>query len=295
MKKYILFLYFVFGCCFFIFAQDSFKSGNLDILYLQNGKKVKGIIVKQQFGTISINITDSITNKKQIKIYQQRDIKKIDKADSTKTYLEGGINNKKSRPTSTSGELSLSSDSPNDLLLSEQTQSKELLTSISQPDSPIQLPAMTGQSIMIDGTKTGNPDDYFDPFSVPRPKRKEKIWNRQIRGFRGFVDYAYIQGIGSAKNHRMETATSLGFQFNPIFYTGIGLGGNLTLNKKDSSLPVFINSRINFIDDNTTPFLDTKVGYSVAMGRGFYFSTSFGVSFTKHGKRAFNLGLVYSL
>ncbi len=148
---------------------------------------------------------------------------------------------------------------------------------------------------MIDGTKTGNPDDYFDPFSVPRPKRKEKIWNRQIRGFRGFVDYAYIQGIGSAKNHRMETATSLGFQFNPIFYTGIGLGGNLTLNKKDSSLPVFINSRINFIDDNTTPFLDTKVGYSVAMGRGFYFSTSFGVSFTKHGKRAFNLGLVYSL
>lgn len=154
---------------------------------------------------------------------------------------------------------------------------------------------ITEEKPMITNTQTGGASDNFDPFSVPRPKRKSKIWNREIKGYRGFVDYGYIQGIGNNINNRLEFATSHGYQFNPIFYIGIGAAFDLTMNKKDSSLPLFFNTRINFLDEYTTPFWDVRSGYSFRDGKGFYFSTAFGMSFTKKGKNAINLGLVYSL
>lgn len=59
----------------------------------------------------------------------------------------------------------------------------------------------------------------------------------------------------------------------------------LIINKKGSSLPVFINLCINFIDENTTPYWNLSTGDSFAEGKGFYFSTVFGVSFSKKGKQ----------
>lgn len=92
----------------------------------------------------------------------------------------------------------------------------------------------------------------------------------------------------------MEFLSSLGYQFNPLFYLGVGVGGALSLNDKDHSLPMFINGRMNFIDEYTTSYIDVKTGYSVMERKGFYFSTSVGISFTKKGKHAFNLGLIYT-
>ena len=307
MYRIITFFCFLIFCISFVYSQDSIRVDKLDIIYLKNGKTIKGKVVKRQFGTVSVRVTDSISQKESVQIYQQGDITKIqdgnyEKADEelllseAQDYVENGVNRprKGKKQRNAGGSASLSSN-PTQSMLPEQSPHEDVLTQVQQPGGNVSMPVMVDQPVVIDGSKTANPDDYFDPFSVPRPKRRETIWNRDIKGFRVFLDYAYVHGLGGTKNHRFEYGTSIGYQFNPIFYIGVGTSWNMTLNKKDSSLPIFINPRINFLDDNTTPFWDVKVGYSGAMGKGFYFSTSFGVSIAKKGKSAWNIGLVYSL
>mgnify|MGYP003623418994 CR=1 FL=1 len=276
--------------CLLAYSQN--QSGNTDILYLKNGKVVEGKIIKQEMGTISIKVFDAQTSNYVTRIYQQGEVKKIEKAANAQPQqaTEGNITSQ----NVTAGQ-GLGAKTTQEQLITDNN--RDAITSIQTPtmQSYAPLPDTQQQVVTIDGTRTGNPDDYFDPFSVPLPKRRERLWNREIRGFRVFIDYAYIHGIGKNKNNRFEWATSIGFQFNPIFYVGVGTAYDLTLNNKDSSLPVFINPRINFLDENTTPFWDVKVGYSVMDGKGFYCSTSVGVSFAKHGKSAWNLGLVYSI
>ena len=212
------------------------------------------------------------------------------------SYVDGSPDSKrKGQPQPMTGGVVGMPSNPTQSLTPEQSPHEDILRQVQQPGGNIPMPVMVDQPVIIDGARAASPDEYFDPFSVPRPKRREKIWNREIKGFRVFIDYAYIHGIGKTKNHRFEYGTSIGYQFNPIFYVGAGTSYTMTLNKKDSSLPIFINPRINFLDDNTTPFWDVKVGYSGAMGKGFYFSTSFGVSIAKQGRSAWNIGLVYSL
>ncbi|SBW05134.1 hypothetical protein [uncultured Dysgonomonas sp.] len=307
MYRITIFLLFLIYSICLVYSQDSVKVEMLDIIYLKNGKTIKGKLVKQQFGTISVKITDSISQKENIVIYQQEDVKKIEegnlgKADGVlskadlQSYVEGSPNsNRKGQPQPKTGGVVGMPSNPTQSLTPEQSPHEDILRQVQQPGGNISMPVMVDQPVIIDGARAASPDEYFDPFSVPRPKRREKIWNREIKGFRVFLDYAYIQGIGKTKNHRFEYGTSIGYQFNPIFYVGAGTSYTMTLNKKDSSLPIFLNPRINFLDENTTPFWDIKVGYSGAMGKGFYFSTSFGVSIAKQGRSAWNIGLVYSL
>ncbi|WP_156032896.1 hypothetical protein [Prevotella sp. 10(H)] len=307
MKREFLFSIFIISFTLFIHAQDSIRVDKLDIIYLKNGKVLKGLVVKSELGTLTVKTTDSISQKDKIQIYQQGDIKKIEKGSISKAaeensnkdvngYAESNPSNaRNTKRQSSNASLSGLSSDPVQNLIPEQSPQSDILRQMPEPKGNVPMPMLTDQPVIINAAKSADPDEYFDPFSVPRPKRRERIWNREIRGFRVFLDYAYIQGIGKPKNHRLEWGTSLGFQFNPIFYTGIGTAYSLTLNNKDSSLPIFINPRINFLDENTTPFWDVKFGYSVAMGQGVYFSTSLGVSLTKKGKRALNLGLVYSL
>lgn len=297
MQRLILILIFLLNSISLIRAQDISKLQALDTIRLKNGKEIRGIVVKQEFGTISIKTIDSISQKEKVQIYQQGEVKSVLKRNQVKASIAErniDLRNASQQQTSEANSSRISLDSSPNLTIQE-SQQENILKQATQPSNNIQVPSMSNEPVMIDGRRSANPDDYFDPFSVPRPKRRERIWNREIKGFRAFVDYAYIQGVGKSKNNRLESAGSVGFQFNPIFYIGVGTAFDLTLSDTDSSLPVFLNPRVNFLDEETTPFWDVKVGYSVAMGKGFYFSTSFGVSLTKKGKRALNLGLVYSL
>jgi len=297
MYKVLTFFVLMFISCFNLYSQDQEQK---DILYLKNGKNISGVILKQEFGVVSLKITDESTREEKVLQIQQYEINKIVRGkssiiqtDTIQALKEGDANirNSQKQPFS---DKSILSEQTGDLLQPELVQQNMILQPVPKPDERITLPDIHGSVSLAPGQTVGV-EENFDPYSIPRPKRQPRLWNRDIRGFRGFIDYAYIQGIGKAKNHRLEFGTSLGFQFNPIFYTGIGTSYTLTLNSKDSSLPVFINPRINFLDENTTPFWDVKVGYSVGAGKGIYFSTGFGVSFTKQGKRAFNLSLIYSL
>lgn len=296
MPKLILILTFILNFGLFLEAQTLSKLQEPDTIRLKNGKEIQGIVVKQELGIISIITIDSISQKEKVKIYQQDEVKNVLKYNpSTKSITNNSADMKSSSSQplvgTNSSHISIGS-SPNTTI--QEPEQGNVLQQIKRHDN-IQVPLKSSEPVIINGQRSENPDDYFDPFSVPRPKRHERIWNRNIRGFRAFLDYAYIHSVGKDKNYRLEYGGSVGFQFNPIFYLGAGTLFDLTLNDTDSALPIFLNPRINFLDDGTTPFWDVKVGYSVAMGKGFYFSTSFGVSLTKNGGRALNLGIVYSL
>lgn len=295
--KPALYLLFIIPSSLNLRAQEIEKG---DIVRLKNGKTIKGTIVKQQFGTLSINILDSVNQQYKTIVLQQGEITNIEQQtetlpESENNFDEKGNKNGQIYKKKANGNPVINSDKLGDLMITDQIQTNTINQFIQRPKENIIAPVIVDKPILTDIQSGKTNDDNFDPFSVPRPRRQPKLWNRDIKGYRGFVDYGYITGIGNEKNNRMEIATAHGYQFNPIFYIGVGATFHITTNKKDSSLPIFFNSRINFLDEYTTPFWDVRSGYSIKDGKGFYFSTAFGVSFTKKGKSAFNVGLNYTL
>lgn len=96
------------------------------------------------------------------------------------------------------------------------------------------------------------------------------------RGYKAFIDAGYTFGIGDFKEDRLEITTSHGVQINPYVYIGGGVGANYWIDSELFSVPVFFNSRINFINKQISPYLDIKAGYSFFDVEGLYIAPSFG-------------------
>lgn len=137
-------------------------------------------------------------------------------------------------------------------------------------------------------------DELANPWVYTNTKRYLNRWYRNITGFRVFTDYGTTIGFGKDYNIRGDLYMTFGYQFNPIYYLGVGQGYSLSLNSQESSAPSFVNARINFLDENTTPFFDLKGGYSFVEGKGLYLNPNIGLSFGKN-KRAWNISAGYSL
>ncbi len=95
------------------------------------------------------------------------------------------------------------------------------------------------------------------------------------RGYKAFIDAGYTFGIGDFNEDRVEIITSHGVQINPYVYIGGGVGANYWIDS-EFSVPVFFNSRINFINKQISPYLDIKVGYSFFDVEGLYIAQSIG-------------------
>lgn len=133
-------------------------------------------------------------------------------------------------------------------------------------------------------------DDSYYGMRKKRNTSKQKNTNV----YRGFFDIGYAVGVGTYKTNRLVINTSHGYQINPLVYIGGGFGLHYFSDWEELQVPIFVNSRLNFIDNNITPFLDVKVGYSVAKNEGFYFSPSAGVKFDLDAI-ALNLSVGYEM
>lgn len=136
-------------------------------------------------------------------------------------------------------------------------------------------------------------EEEINPWGFAPNPRYLNRWYRDITGFRAFLDYGFTLGVGKNANHRLEWFGTFGYQFNPIFYLGVGQAYLLSVNKQESTAPTYANLRVNFLDEHTTPYLDLKGGYSFIENNGFFLNPNVGISFGKN-KRAWNLGLGYS-
>lgn len=296
--KYILFLLLIFFNSAFtnIHAQNTPKYQ--DVLYMKDSTVVRGIIIymvpKKQ---VNIKVRDRRTGEEIVRTYQMSDIIKITK-ESTNARLrsknEIGTSSSVQTTSPQSRQSPLNPKSGTDFrtpfMKPEETfkpTTKPMLTETPKPQI-LESPAYLGEKTV--GT---DPADINEMYK--RLNKAESQWNRDIKGLRIFTEYAYTNGFGKVKNNRFDFATSIGYQNDPYFYFGVGITYGLTLNKKESIAPIYIHSRVNFIDEKVTPYIDMKTGYSLINDtKGIFLSPSFGLSLSPKGNSSLDFSIGYS-
>ena len=125
--------------------------------------------------------------------------------------------------------------------------------------------------------------------------------------YRGFADAGYTIGIGDYEFDRIEVNTSHGYQINPYFFVGGGVGLHfmqkyetpnqlIALDQRDSKvdIPVFANVRADFCKGRITPFIDVKAGTYVTHNGGLYLNLSAGCRYVLEDKQAVNISIGYT-
>lgn len=116
-------------------------------------------------------------------------------------------------------------------------------------------------------------------------------------GYRGFADFGYTLGVGDfGKNvDRVNLMTSHGYQIVPQFFAGVGVGVNYFYDQESFGLPIFAHFRSDILNNDITPFVDLKAGYSLLDVKGFYLNPSVGCRFSVTDNIALNLSIGYTM
>jgi hypothetical protein len=159
---------------------------------------------------------------------------------------------------------------------------------------------------------------YFNAYS----QTLDQSTKNQIRKQKGYtniteIDLAFGQvnvvEVGTNENYYLGLQTINGYQFSPYFSMGVGVGcnryANYTLRPGRNGneylwkgggfeIPVFLDIRVNFINNSLTPFMSVDAGYSFPIGYdyfygGFFVNPSFGVKHFISAKTAFNVSIGY--
>lgn len=119
--------------------------------------------------------------------------------------------------------------------------------------------------------------------------------NTPKTGYKGFFDFGYVFDLSDYEAGRLELTTTHGYQFNPYIFAGAGIGYNYYTEGEAHAVPIFANIRVTPLNSSITPYIDAKLGYSVADIDGLYFSPSIGCRFGLNERIGINIGLGYSL
>lgn len=129
------------------------------------------------------------------------------------------------------------------------------------------------------------------------------------RGYRGFFEwsssvrsekFAEINISGNMTTLRETTfytgfTTSHGYQIDPIFFIGAGLGMERCGKLDNWIVPLFVQGRADLQFGRFTPFGDLRIGANVSEGTGLYFSPTVGYRFNWGRKMGVNLGIGLTL
>lgn len=161
----------------------------------------------------------------------------------------------------------------------------------------------TNSSVKI---KTQDGNIFVYPMSEVDKVTKEEILKRvrrqrnssadveNARGYKGFVDLGGTIGIGHYGDGVVSVSTTHGFQFNPYLFLGAGMAVEYHNFYGATFLPIFIESRLNFIDNSITPFFALRAGYSVYT-KGVYFNPNLGVNLKVSPNIGMNVSVGYTL
>lgn len=128
------------------------------------------------------------------------------------------------------------------------------------------------------------------------------------KGYRGYYDLGYSQGIGDYTYGRIELNTAQGYQFSPYFFMGAGVGLHygLKYTTDDSDwpfeirdakidIPVFANMKVFFSKGTYKWFADARFGTYFTNNSGLYGTAAFGCRFPIEGWRDISVSLGYSM
>ena len=127
-----------------------------------------------------------------------------------------------------------------------------------------------------------------------------RVW--RPKGYNGSIEYG--RDINSSDSHLVTSAmfTVHGYQFNPYFFIGLGLGvqhmeyetSGLKLSFTESTVPLFADMKIHLLMSRIAPFVDGRLGYCIRGFKGFFLNPSVGASFGISPKTGGYMGLGYS-
>lgn len=124
---------------------------------------------------------------------------------------------------------------------------------------------------------------YFDDDGIPQ-------------GYRGFADFTYTLGVGNMRANRFGIMTSHGYQIAPQFFAGVGVGFNYFYEGHEVyGLPIFAHFRSDILENEITPFVDLRVGYSLIDVKGAYINPSVGCRFELSDEIGLNVGIGYTM
>lgn len=135
-----------------------------------------------------------------------------------------------------------------------------------------------------------------------------KAQNVASNCYRGFVDAGYTIGFRDYNFNRFEINTSHGYQINPYFFIGGGMGlhfmpsyktsgtSDIPLDTRDSKvdIPVFANLRGTFTKSRFAPFIDAKAGTYINNNGGMYVNASIGLRIAVNSKQAVDIMVGYT-
>lgn len=121
-------------------------------------------------------------------------------------------------------------------------------------------------------------------------------WNAKENGLKAGL--RTMGNLGYHFGHAIEFGGTVGYQFNPFIFVGgsasymYGIDDDSKENKT-FAVPICADARVDFLNRQFTPFLEAKVGYSVA-GQyydGMITSAELGVRYHIKNRFAVNLGM----
>lgn len=119
-------------------------------------------------------------------------------------------------------------------------------------------------------------------------------------GYKGTIELGYQIGTGDYGMDRVKLDMINAYQFNPYFSLGLGTGFRYYFDAEALLIPVFVDFRVNLLDQKVSPYLALGVGYSLDatndfQGVGLLFNPSTGVSFKVSDNSVLNVGLGYEM
>ena len=151
------------------------------------------------------------------------------------------------------------------------------------------------------------PEDGVTVYSEQQKNSVKKMFANPpllTKGWRTFCEFAVQKAVNEYTCGVIDLSVLLGWQFNPYFFSGIGVGEQIYIDhwyygyysqtpEYALVLPLFWDFRVDVLKRKITPFIDFRAGYSVTDDQynnysGFYFSPSVGVRLWK-----FNLSAGY--
>lgn len=119
-------------------------------------------------------------------------------------------------------------------------------------------------------------------------------------GYRGIIEVGYELGL--TESDRLKLNIINGYQINPYFSLGFGLGLRYTyyISDREAIIPIFGDLRVNFMDKGVSPYSSLAVGYSLNgdndfKKEGILFNIIGGVSFMVSDESAMNIGVGYEM
>ena len=73
-------------------------------------------------------------------------------------------------------------------------------------------------------------------------------------GYKGFIDFGGVIGIGNRGDGAIAVSTTHGYQFNPYFFFGAGIGIEYHMNWETFFIPVFADIKTYFLNRIYLPF-----------------------------------------